>query len=492
MAATGLLDIVEALADRTMSDEVRRIQVEFARLRRENEALKAERKSLLVELEQASTTTATRATCPPPAPAVSSAMPQMGELLEEFSFLQANLNHCARAQDLFLQSLAQWQVHVAVACEPYFVPPHSNWAGDLDGSVAVVVRMDAGPPLIVVERGPGYVVVSWREYTIVGVYFSPNRSLAEFETFLDSVRAAVSRRSPGSVLVLGDFNAKSRAWGCPVTDGRGEAVQVWGLLSGLSLLNLGTVHTCVRHNGGSIVDLSFATPAVARRVVGWRVEEDVETLSDHLYIRFEVSPPSGGALSGQRPVSTFPRWNLGRLDKELAEEAAIVHRWFAPRTEEGADTEVLAGRMHTILTEVCDSAMPRARRRPPRKSVYWWTPEIAELRQLANGARRAHARCRTRNRRAPDREGAEAELAELREQYRAAKRALQLCTLSSATGRGRTARRGVVGLLRVSGGRLRPGGTEAARGQKLPREAGDWLSPCVTVAVVGRSRCAWE
>ncbi|XP_075990128.1 uncharacterized protein LOC142985767 [Anticarsia gemmatalis] len=207
------------------------------------------------------------------------------------SFLQANLNHCARAQDLFLQSLAQWQVHVAVACEPYFVPPHSNWAGDLDGSVAVVVRMDAGPPLIVVERGPGYVVVSWREYTIVGVYFSPNRSLAELETFLDSVRAAVSRRSPGSILVLGDFNAKSRAWGCPVTDGRGEAVQVWGLLSGLSLLNLGTVHTCVRHNGGSIVDLSFATPAVARRVVGWRVEEEVETLSDHLYIRFEPTEP---------------------------------------------------------------------------------------------------------------------------------------------------------------------------------------------------------
>ncbi|XP_075990132.1 uncharacterized protein LOC142985770 [Anticarsia gemmatalis] len=249
VAATGLLDIVEALADRTVSDEVRRIQVEFSRLRRENDALKAERKSLLLELEQASATTATRATCPPPAPAVST-------------------------------------------------------------------------------------------------------------------------------------------------------------------------HTCVRHNGGSIVDLSFATPAVARRVAGWRVEEDVETLSDHLYIRFVVSPPSGGAASVRRPVGTFPRWNLGRLDKELAEEAAIVHRWFAPRPEEGADTEVLAGRMHTILTEVCDAAMPRARRRPARKSVYWWTPEIAELRIAANRARRAHARCQARNRRAPGREGADVELAELREQGR--------------------------------------------------------------------------
>ncbi|XP_075977977.1 uncharacterized protein LOC142977775 [Anticarsia gemmatalis] len=174
------------------------------------------------------------------------------------SFLQANLNHCAGAQDLFLQSLAQWEVDVAVACEPYLIPPQPNWAGDLAGSVAVVGRMGVGPPLVVVERGMGFVVAGWGEYTIVGVYFSPNRSLAEFEIFLDSVRAAVARGSSGSVVVLGDFNAKSRAWGCPVTDGKGEAVQVWGLLSGLSLLNKGTAHTCVRHNGGSVVDLSFA------------------------------------------------------------------------------------------------------------------------------------------------------------------------------------------------------------------------------------------
>ncbi|XP_075990200.1 uncharacterized protein LOC142985842 [Anticarsia gemmatalis] len=320
------------------------------------------------------------------------------------SFLQANLNHCAGAQDLFLQSLAQWEVDVAVACEPYLIPPQPNWAGDSAGSVAVVGRMGVGPPLMVVERGIGFVVAGWGEYTIVGV-------------------AAVARGPSGSVVVLGDFNAKSRAWGCPVTDGRGEAVQVWGLLSGLSLLNKGTAHTCVRHNGGSVVDLSFATPAVARKVSGWRVEEGVETLSDHLYIRFEVSPLVEGAV---RPASSFPRWVLSRLDKELAEEAAIVHRWFASAPEEGASTEMLAGRMRTTLTRVCDAAMPRARRRQARRSVYWWSPEIAELRNAANGARRLHARCRARNWRNPGRKGAEQPQAELWERYRAAKQNLQL------------------------------------------------------------------
>ncbi|XP_050352035.1 uncharacterized protein LOC126774515 [Nymphalis io] len=116
-----------------------------------------------------------------------------------------------------------------------------------------------GPSLSLIERGSGYVVSGWGEYLVVGK--SSDRGLAEFESYLGSARAAVSRQSPKSIVVLGDFNAKSRAWGNP----RGKAVQVWALLSSLFLLNKGQVHTCLRQQGGSVVDLSFATPVTARR-----------------------------------------------------------------------------------------------------------------------------------------------------------------------------------------------------------------------------------
>ncbi|XP_045772159.1 uncharacterized protein LOC123872072 [Maniola jurtina] len=212
--------------------------------------------------------------------------------LSHISFLQSNLNHCAAAQDLLLQSIAEWQIDVAVACEPYYVPNQSHWVGDLDGSVVVVTGNNTSTPLSAIESGPGYAVAKWGEFVIIGTYFSPNRSLAEFEAYLDSVRAAVLRQTGGRVIVLGDLNAKSRAWGSPSTDERGRAVQVWALLSGLSLLNRGAVNTCVRQQGGSIVDLSFAIPAVAGRVTDWKVEENVETLSDHRYIRFGISNTS--------------------------------------------------------------------------------------------------------------------------------------------------------------------------------------------------------
>ena len=82
---------------------------------------------------------------------------------------------------------------------------------------------------------------------------------------------------------LSHLNAKSAEWGSPVTDVRGEALADWTGALGLSVLNRGSEHTCVRQMGGSIVDVLFASPAALRMVRGWRVETGVETLGPSLY-----------------------------------------------------------------------------------------------------------------------------------------------------------------------------------------------------------------
>ncbi|KAJ0175603.1 hypothetical protein K1T71_008762 [Dendrolimus kikuchii] len=128
--------------------------------------------------------------------------------------------------------------------------------------------------------------------TIIGCYFSPNRRLVDFEGWLDEVGTVVARNRSCPVLVLGDFNAKSTAWGSPGTCARGESLEKWAITQGLVVLNRGSVNTCVRQQGGSIVDLTFASPALARGVRNWRVLERLETLSDHRYIRFSVSARS--------------------------------------------------------------------------------------------------------------------------------------------------------------------------------------------------------
>jgi len=56
-------------------------------------------------------------------------------------------------------------------------------------------------------------VAHWGETVVVGVYFSPNRSLADFARYLDRVGVIVGRLLPGPVLIMGDVNAKAREWG---------------------------------------------------------------------------------------------------------------------------------------------------------------------------------------------------------------------------------------------------------------------------------------
>ncbi|XP_020297386.1 uncharacterized protein LOC109861943 [Pseudomyrmex gracilis] len=128
--------------------------------------------------------------------------------------LQCNVNHSRGAQDLMIQSLAELGGVIAVAAEPYNVPDHPSWLGAEDGSVALYFRYGSGPESSVfslLERGRGFVAAEWEELAIVGGYFLPNRPFREFEQYLGKLERVVRTHSARPVLVLGDFNSKSKA-----------------------------------------------------------------------------------------------------------------------------------------------------------------------------------------------------------------------------------------------------------------------------------------
>jgi len=172
-----------------------------------------------------------------------------------------------------MQALAEWQIELIVVAEPYYVPPdRSNWMGDTSDLVTIVGSYTTNfLPLSAHTRGEGYVVTHWGETAVVGVYFSPNRSLADFEKYLDRVGTIVGRLLPGPVLIMGDLNVKAKEWGSPRTDARGEALVEWMNALGLEIMNTGSEQTCVRQRRGLIVDVTLASAAVSRTVSGWRV-----------------------------------------------------------------------------------------------------------------------------------------------------------------------------------------------------------------------------
>lgn len=60
------------------------------------------------------------------------------------------------------------------------------------------------------------------------------------------------------IMFAGDLNCKSRKWGCTKDNSRGRLLRDWAVGMGLRVLNRGQDPTCVRRQGTSRVEVSFA------------------------------------------------------------------------------------------------------------------------------------------------------------------------------------------------------------------------------------------
>ena len=101
----------------------------------------------------------------------------------------------------------------SLVSELYFVLPIDDWVADLDGSLAVLAWAAAGTPsLECVHRGRGCVAARLGEIVVVGVYLSPNRTLADLHNSLLEMSVFVIGLRSLLVLFLGDFNAKNLIW----------------------------------------------------------------------------------------------------------------------------------------------------------------------------------------------------------------------------------------------------------------------------------------
>ncbi|XP_032690720.1 uncharacterized protein LOC116853670 [Odontomachus brunneus] len=245
--------------------------------------------------------------------------------------LQANLGHTRIAQDLFLHSFAERRAGLGVVSEPYRIPADdSRWFGNPGGSAAIYWRgcqESPRPTLIVAEEF--LVAVKWGALVVVALYAPPRWRRVDYEAHLDRVSGVIRRCAPHPVVVAGDFNAKSTAWGSPATSVRGRLTEGWAALMGLRILNEGSVSTCVRPQGESIIDLTWVNGPAARAAGGWKVVEGVDTGSDHLYIEVTLSaiPPHVLRRRRERERGRPGRWALRKLDEDALKASMGATEW---------------------------------------------------------------------------------------------------------------------------------------------------------------------
>lgn len=329
--------------------------------------------------------------------------------------LQANLNHASAAQDLYLQTVAEGGFGLGVVSEPYRVPTHPNWLGDSSGRAAVVRgACEGSPPIRRLATGDGYVLADWGGLVVASCYISPNVGLDVFEEFLEALSGALAGYLDRRLIVAGDFNAKASIWGSRRTDARGATLRDWASDLGLLVVNVGSTGTCVRWQGESVIDVTFASSAAARGISGWGVLRDVFTHSDHRYIAYGVGWPAGRPP----PARGFEGWSARQMDADFFDACMVVAGW--PREEEvqqvrGLDEEV--ERLRGGLWAACEASMPR-RKPKGRKALHWWSAEIAEARRETGRLWRRVSRAK--------RDGRLQEAELLRDDLRASKKALRI------------------------------------------------------------------
>jgi len=227
---------------------------------------------------------------------------------------------------------------VAILSEPYKDKHEGVWQRSSDGRAAI---WSCGKP-------PGHLSqrASRTGYTrtFYSCYIAPSVHISEFRTIMQEIADDARGRSP--ILIAGDFNARSTKWGSASTTQRGTILLEAVASLNVCLLNEGNRPTFSKSGRESTIDLTFASPGLARNCV-WRVS-DIYTHSDHALI--------------------------------ITEHANTCARNIADRVK-----------------EACDASMEKAKKGGNgRRPVPWWNEEIGCARRDCLAARRRCQRSRGR------------------------------------------------------------------------------------------------
>ncbi|KMQ92775.1 reverse transcriptase [Lasius niger] len=284
-----------------------------------------------------------------------------------------NINRSRRALDLLMHQARELGAGLLLVSEPRDIVPSDKWLVSLDGSSAIYFD----PNFInlrfrLAKRGDRFVAAYCGPYLFISTYISPNLSLREYDTFLNELSAILSSHAD-KVVVAGNFNAKANIWGSNVTNQRDLQVIRLAAERDLRIVNVGDTPTCVRHQGSSIIDLTWSSSDLFPLIYNWHVKEEMEWLSDHVCICFDVCtgrpnlPPARGSNR---------RWNLRKFDRDFF-RAALIWGSRNPELKDVHNLSQLIRDLDKLMEEACDASAPRI---GPRRKAYWWNESVAILR----------------------------------------------------------------------------------------------------------------
>lgn len=117
---------------------------------------------------------------------------------------------------------------------------YPSWASSSDGKCSIALTTIAGIGAKESGSGPGFAWLRLGNVRAFSCYWTPNGDsaadrLEAFKGFLDGLDQAIRQveKENETLLVAGNFNAKSTYWGSSVDDSKGEALESFAASLGL-------------------------------------------------------------------------------------------------------------------------------------------------------------------------------------------------------------------------------------------------------------------
>jgi len=293
--------------------------------------------------------------------------------------------------------MAEEKIDIALLSDTYRADTSSNaWLVSSGLNKAAIYIASDRVTIANVIVDPEFVSARVNGVQVYSCYASPNQPLAGFTLFLqrleDSFRSIRTTCRGAPILVAGDFNARSVAWGDWISNGRGDELGLMLESLDLVIINSGSTPTFSR-GAGSIIDLTLTSKSLAGRTNSWRVMDQVFNNSDHHYIRFTISE---NPVHQPLPTADVPRgWNTsGGIDVEALHTGLLIAEWLDGGSQpDPYDAESEATTLRSRITSACDFSLPKRRAlksgKPP---VHWWNSEISDLRAVCVRAKRKKVR----------------------------------------------------------------------------------------------------
>ena len=103
-----------------------------------------------------------------------------------------------------------------------------------------------------------------RDIYIYSCYIAPIISLYVYSTIVDDIGQDACGKSP--IIIAGDFSASATEWGSSRTTPRGSILLDTFASMNICLMNVGAKSTYSKAGRESIIDLTFASPEIARNI----------------------------------------------------------------------------------------------------------------------------------------------------------------------------------------------------------------------------------